>query len=197
MEGAEAEVGGCPGLEVHRQHPGVRRKRTPSIGELRWDSRPWGCSPARGHPGTELSHRASSECLRGGRRLPGAARPGLTSCSPHLLNHSLISTWGHQGDKDRRGNPLLRLGGHCFSFWWGWGHSGAQAWTVFRAWQEWNGQGRSTWTPDTPRAGSLPLPTRQEQPPHSASTPPSHQRGGGCPPGKGRGPPGDLATEQS
>ena len=48
------------------------------------------------------------------------ARLGLISCSPHLLNHSLISTWGHQVDKDRRGDPLLRLGGHCFSFWWGW-----------------------------------------------------------------------------
>lgn len=98
MEGAEAEVGGCPGLEVHRQHPGVRRKRTPSIGELRWDSRPWGCSPARGHPGTELSHQAPPG---GARRFPGAARPGLTSCSPHLLNHSLISMWGHQGDEDQ------------------------------------------------------------------------------------------------
>lgn len=63
------------------------------------------------------------------------------------------------------------------------------------SWQLWNGQGRSTWTPPTPRAGSLPLPTRQGQPPHGASTPPSHKRGGRCPPGKGRGPPGDLATE--
>lgn len=67
------------------------------------------------------------------------ARLGLTSCSPHLLNHSLISTWGHQGDKDRRGDPLLRLGGHCFSFWWGWGESGAQAWTGFMAVVEWAG----------------------------------------------------------
>ena len=93
---------------------------TPSIGERRWNSWPWGGSPARRHPGTELSHRASPGCLCGGRRFPGVARLGLTSCSPHLLNHSLISTWGHQGDKDRRGDPLLRLGGHCFSFWWGW-----------------------------------------------------------------------------
>lgn len=126
-----------------------------SIGELRRYSWPWGCGLGRWSPKAGPPCRASPGCLGGSRGLPGAARPGLASCPPHFLGHSLIPTRGCQRDEDRRGNPLLRLRGHRLRSWWFWGQSGAQAWAGLRA------QGcappRQT---DILRASSLPSPDK-------------------------------------
>lgn len=165
-------------------HPGLppSPQSLTSIGELSGDSWRYGGSPARGRPGTGPPRRASSGCLRGGRRFPGAARPGRASCPSHFLNHSLISTGGCQGDKHRRGDPLLRLRGHRRGSWWGRGQSGT--------WAE--GAGCAPPRPQpSPGARSLPPPNKAGA---ASDAQPGWRRGWRRPSGEGECLPGDLAT---
>lgn len=117
-------------------------------------------------------------------------RPGRASQAARLTSSATASSrrWGHQGDRDRRGNPSSQAWRPLFQLLvglgtgWGSGLDSVQG----MAGVEW--------------AGALHLDTRHPQgrePPSPnktgaaiavPSTPPSHQRGGGCPPGKGRGP---------
>lgn len=129
-----------------------------------------GAGDSRGQPGrasqaARLTSSATASSRRGGARVIKTDEATLFSGF-----EAIPSASGGAGDRVRR-----RLGqgsGH--------GRGGAEVLHL------------GTKTP--PGQGASPLPTRQEQPLHSASAPPSHGRGCGCPTGKGRCPPGGLAT---
>lgn len=148
-----------------------RPHRLTSIGQRRGGSGHRGRSPASRCPGAGPPRRAGSRRLRGGRRFPGAARPGLARCPPHFLSHSLISARGCQGDEDGRGDPLLRLCGHCLAPGAGLG-------------AEWNvGSGHRYPPPGhRPLPGGPPPNKLAASPPHQTASP--AKEGLGCPCGR-------------
>lgn len=97
MERSGGGGGRMSGLEVHRQHPGARRKRTPSM-ETEVEQLALGLQTCQGASRSGLSHQARPGWAQ---EIPGGQAGPPKLLPPHLLNHSLISMWGHQGDKDQ------------------------------------------------------------------------------------------------